>query len=72
MPTEIPDGWAVVPRIGAQVRARHPRTVLNPETTFEVTQVRAEPDGHFAVRGERTCWFGLSIIEPVDGVGDKS
>jgi hypothetical protein len=60
----VPEGWVAVPRIGTQVSADHPLTVLNPAPTFEVTEVRAELDGNFAVRGENTCWFGIRSIRP--------
>lgn len=70
----VPDGWKLVPSIGTSVKANHPITCLNPDEWFEVTEVRAESDGRFAVRGERTCWFGLSMLsaaaapkQPEDG-----
>jgi hypothetical protein len=71
-PSQAP-GWVSVPRIGTRVRAQHPQTCLNPEPTFEVVEVQADTTGSgFAVRGENTCWFGVSMILPADESGVDS
>jgi hypothetical protein len=71
-PSQAP-GWVSVPRIGTRVRAQHPQTCLNPEPTFEVVEVQADTTGSgFAVRGENTCWFGVSMILPADESGVKA
>jgi len=57
----VPQGWIVVPDIGALVSADHPQTCLNPDKQFEVYQVQCDGTGWF-VRGENTCWFGLKLI----------
>lgn len=62
--TGVPEGWRLVPMIGAEVRADHPITSLNPDPTFEVFAIRAEADQRLYVRGENTCWFNIDGIAP--------
>lgn len=58
----VPQGYKMVPSIGMRLKSNHPITCLNPDEWFEVSEVRAEPDGDFSVRGENTCWFGISML----------
>lgn len=57
--------------LGRRVKADHPITVLNPEESFIVTEVKLEVGGHFHgpsfyVKGENTMWFHESLVELVD------
>lgn len=58
-----PEGWAIVPNIGSYVEANHPITVLNPMKAFEVRYAECR-NGHWYVRGEQTCWFGVNSVRP--------
>ncbi len=51
--------------VGREAQADHPITCLNPTKTFIITQVERKQDGHIAVCGENTCWFGENMIELV-------
>ena len=58
-----PEGWAHVPAIGTYVEADHPITCLNPTKAFEVRFVDCVR-GHWLVRGDNTCWFGVNSVKP--------
>lgn len=65
----VPAGWKLVPLPGAEVSADHPITVLNPEPTFHVHEVKVT--GHYVhVRGENTCWFALPMISAAPPAAD--
>lgn len=57
--------WIKVPQVGCVVSSTHPRTCLNPDPTFEVSEIKYER-GSFYVRGERTCWFHINMICPAE------
>lgn len=53
--------------LGRRVKADHPITVLNPEETFIVTEVKFNQYSvngpSFYVRGEKTMWFAEGLVE---------
>ena len=53
--------WIAIPKIGAKVASSHPITLLNPDPTFFVEDIKYER-GSFWIRGEKTCWFHIKMI----------
>lgn len=61
--------WTTIsyPSVGTWVKANHPVTTFNPDRYFQVAEIETQLRGgelHISVRGETTCWFGLSGVEP--------
>lgn len=48
--------------VGLPAKANHPITVLNPDKVFTIKEVKIENNTIF-VRGEKTMWFGESLIK---------
>ncbi len=63
--SKLPSGWIAIPTKGSWAESSHPRTILNPDLYFVVTDVKQERDKYYA-RGLSTAWFNTSMLTPVD------
>lgn len=56
-------------KVGSRVTVDHPITCINPEKYFTVAEIQYDViHRKTQIRGENTCWFGVSMIIDEDDV----